>query len=83
MATANPTMNEAVYLRAGRADTSASAMTVQGTAIKAAILVGILLATGAYTWTQFAAGATGVANGLLIVGGRWGLHHRLPDSLLS
>ncbi len=54
MATANPAMNEEVYRRAGLADTPTRAMTVQGTVLKTAILVVILLATAAYTWAQAA-----------------------------
>jgi uncharacterized YccA/Bax inhibitor family protein len=68
MATANPAMNEAVYRRAGLADTPTQAMTIQGTVVKTAILVLILLVTAAYTWSQAAAGATPVAYGLLIAG---------------
>ena len=43
-------------------------MTIQGTVLKTAILVVILLVTAAYTWSQAAAGATTVAYGLLIAG---------------
>jgi uncharacterized YccA/Bax inhibitor family protein len=67
MATANPAMNVEVYRRAGLADTPARAMTVPGTVIKTVVLVMILLATAAYTWSQ-AAGATPVAYGLLVAG---------------
>jgi len=68
MATANPAMNEAVYRRAGPAALSTEAMTIQGSVLKTAILVLILLATAAYTWSQAVAGATNVAYGLLIAG---------------
>lgn len=68
MATANPAMNEAVYRRAGLAATPTQAMTVQGTVMKTAILVVILLATAAYTWSQAVEGATTLAYGLLIAG---------------
>ena len=67
MATANPAMNEAVYRRAGRADTPTSVMTIRGSVLKTAILVVILLVTAAYTWTQFAEGATSVAYGLTML----------------
>jgi len=68
MATANPAMSEAVYRRAGVATTPSRVMTIQGSVLKTAILVVILLATAAYTWAQAAAGATGLAYGLLIAG---------------
>jgi uncharacterized YccA/Bax inhibitor family protein len=68
MATANPAMNEAVYRRAVRADTSSAVMTIQGTVMKTTILVAILLATGAYTWSLAAADNMPVAYGLAIVG---------------
>ena len=68
MATANPAMNEAVYRRIGPTAFPAQAMTIQGTVLKTAILVVILLATAAYTWSQAVAGATAVAYGLLIAG---------------
>lgn len=73
MATANPAMNEAVYRRAAFAATPAQAMTIQGTVLKTAILVVILLAAAAYTWGQAATGSTTVAYGLLIVGALGGL----------
>ena len=44
MATANPAMNEAVYQRAGFADSSTSVMTIDGTVLKTAILMVILVA---------------------------------------
>jgi uncharacterized YccA/Bax inhibitor family protein len=69
MATANPSMNEAVYQRAGRADTSTGVMTLQGTVVKTALLVVILLVTAMYTWSQAVAGPTTVSYGLLIAGG--------------
>jgi uncharacterized YccA/Bax inhibitor family protein len=68
MATANPAMNEAVYRRAERADTSSGVMTLPGTVVKTALLVLILLVTATYTWSQASAGATGVAYGWLISG---------------
>ncbi len=68
MATANPAMNEAVYQRAGRADTPTQVMTLQGTVVKTAILMVILLVTASYTWSQAAAGDTTLAYGLLIAG---------------
>ena len=73
MATANPTMNEEVYRRAGLADTPTQAMTLQGAVLKTAILLVILLVTAAYTWTQAAAGATTLTYGLLIAGSLGGL----------
>jgi uncharacterized YccA/Bax inhibitor family protein len=51
MATANPAMNDAVYSRAGYADSAANVMTLQGTALKSILLVAILLATASYSWS--------------------------------
>jgi uncharacterized YccA/Bax inhibitor family protein len=73
MATANPAMNEAVYLRAGRAYASTGMMTLQGTVVKTGLLVVILLVTAAYTWSQAIAGSNTVAYGLLMAGGIGGL----------
>jgi uncharacterized YccA/Bax inhibitor family protein len=52
MATANPAMNEAVYQRAALAGTPAQVMTMQGTVVKTAILVAILVVAAGYTWSQ-------------------------------
>ena len=52
MATANPAMNEAVYRRAGHADSPAHAMTLNGTAMKTLALLTILLVTGSIAWEQ-------------------------------
>jgi uncharacterized YccA/Bax inhibitor family protein len=68
MATANPAMSEAVYRRAGLAAAPSQAMTVRGTVLKTALLVAILLATAAYTWSQAAKGSAAAAYGLLVVG---------------
>src|SRR3954454_22055299 len=68
MATANPAMSETVYRRAGLGATPTRVMTVGGAVLKSAILVVILLATAAYTWSQAAAGATTVTYGLLVAG---------------
>ena len=68
MATGNPAMSEAVYRRAGLAETPTQVMTVQGSVLKTAILVVILLGTGAFSWTQAVAGFTPVAYGLMIGG---------------
>jgi uncharacterized YccA/Bax inhibitor family protein len=61
-------MNPAVYQRAGRAESMTGVMTLQGTVLKTAVLVAILLAAAGYTWTQTAAGAVELAYGLLIAG---------------
>jgi uncharacterized YccA/Bax inhibitor family protein len=68
MATANPAMNEAVYRRAGYAATAAQAMTVQGSVLKTAVLLLVLLATAAFTWSQAASGNLPVAYVFLIGG---------------
>lgn len=67
MATANPAMTEAAYLRAGRADTAENVMTLQGSVLKTAILMLILLGTGVFTWNQ-AAAQSSLAQGLMIGG---------------
>jgi uncharacterized YccA/Bax inhibitor family protein len=68
MATGNPAMNEAVYQRAGRADTATPVMTLQGAVVKTALLLVILLVPAAYTWAQVAEGSPTVGYGLLIAG---------------
>ena len=68
MATANPAMSEAVYQRAGLAETPTQVMTLQGAVLKTAILVVILMVTAAYIWSQAAAGNTSLAYSLLIAG---------------
>jgi uncharacterized YccA/Bax inhibitor family protein len=68
MATANPAMNEAVYQRAGRSDTLASVMTLQGTVLKTVILVLILLAAGAFSWSKAVGEEQTLAYGLLAGG---------------
>jgi uncharacterized YccA/Bax inhibitor family protein len=73
MATANPAMNAAVYQRAGQAESMTAVMTLQGTVLKTAVLVAILLVAAGYTWTQFEAGAQQLAYGLLIAGAIGGL----------
>jgi uncharacterized YccA/Bax inhibitor family protein len=72
MATGNPTMNLAVYQRAALTDTPTRVMTVQGTVVKTAVLLVILLAAAVYTWSQAAAGAP-LAYGLLVAGSLGGL----------
>jgi uncharacterized YccA/Bax inhibitor family protein len=67
MATANPAMNEAVYQRAGRAFAAAPVMTIEGTVLKTAVLLMILMAVAAYTWSQAIAGSP-LTYGALIVG---------------
>ena len=67
MATANPAMNTAVYDRAGRAFESSSVMTLEGTVLKTAALLMILMATAVYTWFQAMAGSP-LTYGLLMVG---------------
>jgi uncharacterized YccA/Bax inhibitor family protein len=61
-------MSQAVYRRAGVAETPTQVMTIRGSVLKTAILVAILLATAAFTWSQAVEGATTVAYGLLIAG---------------
>lgn len=73
MATANPAMNEAVYRRVGYAGTSSASMTVQGTTIKTAFLLLLLVVAGSYTYGQFANGDRQIAIGLLIAGSIGGL----------
>jgi uncharacterized YccA/Bax inhibitor family protein len=68
MATANPAMNEAVYRRAGRADTYGTVMTLEGTVAKTAILVVLLLVTATFTWSRTMSGDVRVTYGLLIGG---------------
>jgi uncharacterized YccA/Bax inhibitor family protein len=55
MPTANPATSEAVYGRAGFADSPAEVMTLKGTIVKTAALVAILLVTAAYAWSKILA----------------------------
>jgi len=68
MATANPAMNEAVYQRAGYAESATNVMTLQGTVMKTAVLLGILVVAAGFTWGKVAAGEMELAYGLLIAG---------------
>jgi uncharacterized YccA/Bax inhibitor family protein len=69
MATANPAMNPAVYSRAGIAESAADVMTVQGAALKSLLLLAFLLVAAVYTWHQAMSGETGLAYGLMTLGG--------------
>jgi uncharacterized YccA/Bax inhibitor family protein len=72
MATANPAMNESVYDRAGRAFEADSVMTLEGTVVKTAGLLFILMVAALYTWTQ-AAAQSPLTYPLIIVGSIGGL----------
>jgi uncharacterized YccA/Bax inhibitor family protein len=72
MASANPAMNEAIYQRAGYAESPTNSMTLQGTVLKTALLVGLLVIAAGFTWQQVLSGAGNVAYGLLAVGGLGG-----------
>jgi uncharacterized YccA/Bax inhibitor family protein len=61
-------MSTAVYERAGLDEMPAQFMTIQGSVLKAALLVVILLAAGAFTWSEAVAGNTTLAYGLMIAG---------------
>ncbi len=67
MATANPAMNEAVYQRAGHAFESSSVMTLEGTVLKTAGLLFILMVAAVYTWSQAMAGSP-LTYGLMMLG---------------
>src|SRR6185369_11640769 len=69
MATANPAMNPAVYLRAGHADTATNVMTLQGCMLKTGILVALLLVAGVFTFKQFLAGIAGDAGAIQLAYG--------------
>jgi uncharacterized YccA/Bax inhibitor family protein len=73
MPTSNPAMNEEVYGRAGLAETTVNAMTVQGSVLKSAVLVVILMVTAGYSWVQAQAGPSTMSSGLLIGGAIGGL----------
>jgi uncharacterized YccA/Bax inhibitor family protein len=51
MATANPAMNESVYQRATFAGSQTSVMTLEGTVFRTAVLLVILVAAAACTWS--------------------------------
>ena len=71
MNTANPAMNEAVYGRAGYAESKVNAMTLGGTVLKTSLLLAILVVAAGFTWGKVASGDAGdmqLAYGLLIGG---------------
>jgi uncharacterized YccA/Bax inhibitor family protein len=68
MATANPAMSEAVYRRAGMAVADGRTMTIEGSVMKTAVLMFILLVTAGYAWSQAVTGSP-LAYGLLVLGG--------------
>ena len=79
MATANPAMNEAVYQRAGRAYAGTSVMTLEGTVVKTAGLLLVLIAAAGYTWYS---GRCGLAAHVRPADGgldRWIRHGPLDD----
>jgi uncharacterized YccA/Bax inhibitor family protein len=61
-------MNDAVYARAGRADVSTSAMTLEGSVAKTGILLLLLLIAASVTWSQAMKGATNLSYGLMMGG---------------
>lgn len=67
--TSNPALGEKTFnLRAVEGEES---MTIQGTVNKSAILIGILIFTGAISWTQYTSGASAIV--FIIAGGIGGL----------
>jgi len=59
MRTSNPAFRESVFRQASQdLANSSGAMTIQGTAIKSMVLVGILLVTAIFTWTKALAPAS-------------------------
>jgi uncharacterized YccA/Bax inhibitor family protein len=67
MATANPAMNDAVYQRAGMADSATGAMTLEGTVLKTAILTVLLVAGAIVTWSPGVAESP--LSSVLLIGG--------------
>lgn len=57
--TANPVMTDAAFQRAERLIDQPACMTVQGSVLKSAILVSIVILTGGFAWAQLASGANG------------------------
>lgn len=67
--TSNPALGEKTFsLRAAQGEES---MTIQGTVNKSAILIGILILTGAVSWSQYMSGASAMI--FIIAGGIGGL----------
>ncbi len=64
MRTSNPALNDRVFEPQAYGATDAAVMTLNGTVVKTAILIGILLTTAAYSWSQTWAGigATAVSS---------------------
>lgn len=72
MSTSNPVFGEEVYERCEYVAGARNVMTVQGTAIKTAVLLLVLFSTATYTWTLAVAGAP-LARTLMLVGAIGGL----------
>ena len=70
MATANPALNDDIFLANPRSLSGAATdrMTVSGTVLKTSMLLVVLLTTAAFTWTQAKHGETGTLYALMIGG---------------
>jgi uncharacterized YccA/Bax inhibitor family protein len=49
---ANPALNKNTFITTGRAGTSSNVMTIEGTVNKTALLLGLLLVTASYSWSN-------------------------------
>ena len=58
---ANPALNKNTFINADRSNASTSVMTIEGTVNKTALLLGLLLITASYSWSN--------QSGLLMTGG--------------
>jgi uncharacterized YccA/Bax inhibitor family protein len=69
--TGNPTLNQNTFTEVSAVESS-GAMTVRGTVMKTAILLGLVLLSASYTWNQYFSDPTGSMSGWATVGGLGG-----------
>ena len=67
MRTSNPAMRDAVFTRE-RAALHEAPMTLEGTATKSLLLIGLVIFSAAFTWTQVLGGNVGIVVPAIVVG---------------
>ena len=72
MRTSNPAMRDAIFTRE-RAAVNEAPMTLEGTATKSLVLIGLVIFSAAFTWTQVLGGNVGIVLPSLLVGMLGGL----------
>jgi uncharacterized YccA/Bax inhibitor family protein len=67
MRTSNPAMRDAIFTRE-RAAVNEAPMTLEGTATKSLVLIGLVIFSAAFTWTQVLGGNVGIVMPAMLVG---------------